>query len=120
MGEHRRFHRVRFTAEIELVHRNIAYKGQLENLSLNGALISFDEGIIVPQNDECDLTVRLAEDALLRLEVKAIYSNFTMIGVKFTRFDAGTRERLYSLMERISNEPARLSKEQQLLEREEG
>jgi c-di-GMP-binding flagellar brake protein YcgR len=117
MLEKRRFHRVRFTAPSELTHNDITYKGQLENISLNGALLSFSDGVIIPQDEECILTVRLeGEDEPLRLVVKVIYSNFTMIGIKFASVDAETRERLYKLMTRLSNEPEKLTQERQLLE----
>ncbi len=119
MLEKRRFHRVRFTAASELTHNAITYKGQLENISLNGALLSFNEGVIVPQDEECIMTVRLdAEDETLRLVVKVIYSNFTMIGIKFASVDADTRERLYNLMARLSSKPEKLTQERQLLARE--
>ena len=118
MLEKRRFHRVRFTAASELAHNDITYKGQLENISLNGALLSFSDGVIVPQDEECILTVCLeGEPPPLRLVVKVIYSNFTMIGLKFASLDAGTRERLYNLMARLSSELEKLTIERQLLDR---
>ena len=120
MHEKRQFHRVRFTAPSELVHSNICYKGQLENISLNGALVSFSDGIVVPQNDECSLSVFLEGDnSVLCLVGQVIYSNFTMIGLKFVSVDAATRERLYNVMAKLSSERAILKYERQLLEREE-
>ena len=119
MFEKRRFHRVRFTAACELTHNDISYKGQLENISLNGALVSFNDGLIVPQDDECILMVYLeGENSPLRLGVRVIYSNFTMIGVKFVLMDAGCRERLNNLVASLSGEPEKLSDELKLLERE--
>jgi c-di-GMP-binding flagellar brake protein YcgR len=117
MLEKRLFHRVRFTAASELTHNNITYKGQLENISLNGALISFSDGVIVPQDEECILTFcPEGENVPLRLMVKTIYSNFTIIGIKFSSVDTETLERLYNLMVRLSNEPEKLPLEWQLLE----
>ena len=120
MHEKRQFHRVRFTAPSELVNNNICYKGQLENISLNGALVSFSDGIVVPQNDECILSVFLEGDnSILRLVGLVIYSNFTMIGLKFVSGDAATRERLCNIMARLSSERGILKYERQLLAREE-
>jgi c-di-GMP-binding flagellar brake protein YcgR len=119
MLEKRRFHRVRFTATSEMIHNNITYKGQLENISLNGALLSFSDGVVVPQDDECILTVFLeGENTPLRMVVQVIYSNFTMIGIKFASIDAETRERLYNLLARLSSDANKLTYERQLLERE--
>ena len=117
MLEKRRFHRVRFTAASELTHNDITYKGQLENISLNGALLSFSDGVIVPQDEECILTFcPEGESVPLRLMVKTIYSNFTIIGIIFASVDSETLERLYKMMERLSNEPGKLPLERQLLE----
>jgi hypothetical protein len=119
MYEKRRFHRVRFTTASELIHNDIIYKGQLENISLNGALLSFGDGVVIPQDEECFVTVRLEdEEDPLRLVVKVIYSNFTMIGIKFALVDDVTRARLYKLMAGLSNDPEKLSKERQQLEKE--
>jgi c-di-GMP-binding flagellar brake protein YcgR len=118
MLDKRRFHRVRFTAASELTHKDITYKGQLENISLNGALLSFSDGVIVPEDEECTLTVCLkGENDPLRLVVKVVYSNFTMIGLKFDSLDTGPRERLYNLMARLSNELEKLTQERKLLGR---
>jgi c-di-GMP-binding flagellar brake protein YcgR len=119
MIEKRRFQRIRFTAASDLTHNNISYKGQLENISLNGALLSFNDGLIVPQDDECILIVYLkGENIPLRLTVRVIYSNFTMIGVKFESMDAGTRERVNDLVAALSVEPEKLKDELKLLDRE--
>ncbi len=119
MLEKRRFHRVRFTAACELTHNRISYKGQVENISLNGALVSFNEGLIVPQDDECLLRICLVGDNVpLELAARVIYSNFTMVGVKFSPMDSVTVERLYKLVASLSRETEKLSDELKLLERE--
>ncbi len=116
MIEKRRFHRVRFMAKSELNHNGIVYKGQLENLSLNGALVSFNDGIIVPQGEECTLTVYLeGEHSNLRFEVEVIHSSFTMVGMKFVPSDADTKARLYKLMGKVTAEPDKLRDELQRL-----
>lgn len=112
MIERRRFQRIRFTALCELIHNRISYKGRLENISLNGALVSSNEGLIVPQDDECILTFSLTGEAdPLRMVVTVIYSNFTMIGIKFVSMDAETRERLINLVTALSGEPERITDE---------
>jgi hypothetical protein len=106
MNEKREFHRVRFRAKCELTHNEITYHGQLENISLNGALISFNDGVVVPEEEECILTIHLDdEETPLRVAVEVKHSNFTMIGIKFfTCNEKMAQERLFNLMERLSAE----------------
>ncbi len=119
MFEKRRFLRIRFTAACELTHNDLSYEGQVENISLNGALVSFNDGVIVPQDDECALAVFLKGDNdPLQMRVKVIYSNFTMIGVKFALMDVVMRERLNNLVVSLSGEPDRIREELRLLARE--
>jgi hypothetical protein len=102
-----------------LTHNNINYPGQLANISVNGALISLNDGVVIPKDDSCDLTVYLEdENTPLRLLIEVIYSNFTMIGVKFTKKDAEMQERLHNLIERLTTGQENLVKEQQLYCRE--
>ncbi|HEX9022349.1 MAG TPA: PilZ domain-containing protein [Geobacteraceae bacterium] len=120
MLEKRRFHRVRFKSACEMIHNTISYRGQLENISLNGALVSFSDGVIVPQDDECLLKLYLeGERGDLQMTVKVIYANFTMVGVKFSSMDGGSRERLIRLVAALSDDPAKVAQEQKLLESEE-
>jgi len=105
MNEKREFHRVRFRAKSELTHNELTYQGQLENISLNGALISFDDGIVVPEGEKCILTIHLDdEETPLRVAVDVKHSNFTMIGIRFNACDEIARKRLCKLMERLSAE----------------
>jgi c-di-GMP-binding flagellar brake protein YcgR len=116
MIENRRFHRVRCTANSALAHDGMTYRGQLENISLSGALVSFGEGIIIPQGGECILTVYLeGEDIPLRFMVEVMHSSFTMAGIKFVSFDTDMKMRLYKLMESVTSEPGKLRDELQLL-----
>lgn len=117
MIEKRRFHRVRYTAKCLLVHGEMAYGGQVENISLNGALLSFSGGIVIPQGEKCSLEVDVDEgEGPLSLLVEVVHASFMMAGIRFVSFDADTKVCLYMLMERISPEPARLEKELELLE----
>ena len=112
MIEKRRFHRIRFTAPSELNHNQVSYKGRLENISLNGALVSFNEGVIVPPDEKCILSFNVQGDEdPFRMVVRVIYCNFTMIGVKFISMDTVTRERLNNLVAALSGEYARISDE---------
>src|SRR5208282_4137874 len=119
MIEKRQFQRVRFRAKSELTHNEITYQGQLENISLNGALISFNDGVVVPHEDECILTIYLEdEETPLRVGVEVIHSNFTMIGIKFNTCDDMSWERLCNLMERLTAEADKTDNDRQYFYRE--
>jgi len=103
MNEMRQFQRIRFNAKCSLTHNNITYLGQLENISANGALISFNDGVVIPMDESCSLTIYVEdEETQLRLVVEVIHSNFTMIGIKFTLKDAEMQEHLHKLIERLT------------------
>lgn len=116
MNERRRFHRVGFTAKSELRHLDTIYRGQLKNISLNGALIRFDEGIIVPIGCEYSLSIYLeGEDTPLRLIAEVICATCALAGVKFLYYEPETETRLYRLLERVSTEPDKLKGELKLI-----
>jgi hypothetical protein len=95
MKEKRRSQRVRFDAKCSLTHSNIIYLGQVVNISLNGALISFNDGLVIPSGERCTLAIYLnGEETQFRAEVEVVHSNFTMIGIKFNILDHSARELL--------------------------
>ena len=119
MNQKRHFIRVRFKAKCSLTHNKTNYPGQLENISINGALISLNDGIVIPRDDICSLTVYLEdENTPLHLVIEVMYCKFTMIGVKFTKKNAETRKRLEDLIDRLTTEQENLVKEQRLYCRE--
>jgi hypothetical protein len=110
--EKRNFHRVRYAARCTLTHNGITYHGRTENISLNGALISFTDGIIVPKGDECAVLVFLEDqDVPLKLTVEVVYSFYTMVGTRFKAVDLDATGRLFALIETVTGEPDKLKEE---------
>ena len=119
MNEKRRFRRVRYSAKCSLTHNNITYLGQLENISSNGALISFNDGIIIPKDDRCNLSIYIEEQAApLRMEIEVIHSNFTMLGVRFAIDENLVKDTLENLLESLATGKDNSVNEQQLFCRE--
>jgi hypothetical protein len=115
MNEKRRFSRVRYNAKCSLTHNNITYMGQLENISSNGALISFNDGIVIPNYDRCNLNIYIEDQsAPLRIEIEVIYSNFTMLGVRFANDEKLVKDALGNLLERLTSGKDNSVNEQQL------
>lgn len=119
MGERRRFHRIRFKANSTLVHEKTAYHVQLENLSLNGALLSLADSATFPLGDECSLSFSLGnENSPLRFTAKVIYSNFALLGIEFVSYGADTSILLQDLLRRLTSERKSLRDEVRLVCRE--
>ena len=112
MIENRLFHRVRFAAKAILTHDNAASEGDLENISLNGAMLSFNNPPLLLPEDECSLAITLDDDLPpMQFAVEIVHCGHTMIGLKFIAMEAETRERLCKLMERVTSEPEKLKGE---------
>ncbi|GFO58457.1 hypothetical protein GMST_07820 [Geomonas silvestris] len=115
MNEQRKFHRVRMTETCSLSYQSTLYHGQLDNISLNGAVVSFTEPVSVPVGAICLLTVYLKETAPLRLNIEVIHSNNAMIGMRFVPLDEAGQHQLVDLVQRFSTEPEKLASELDIL-----
>jgi hypothetical protein len=114
--EHRRFHRIKFTALSDLVHHSMTYRARLENISLRGAMISADECIMIPPGERCTLAILLEEGVPpLVLTVEVVHSFYSMVGVRFVSFAGDAEIRLFQLLKGISSEPDQLRHEWQVI-----
>jgi PilZ domain len=91
---------------------NVTHEGRLENLSLNGALVSFKGSILVRPGNRGTFTLYVdGIDVPIMFEVEVMHSGFSMVGVKFLDMDAAMKVRLAELMERLTSEPDKLREE---------
>jgi c-di-GMP-binding flagellar brake protein YcgR len=105
MVERRKFQRVRLTAKCMLSHHDDIYRGQLENISLNGALVRFERAVIVPVG-QYDLTVYLeGDDTPLQLIVKIVCATNLLTGIRFVSCEADSETRLSQLVEKLTLGP---------------
>ena len=112
--EHRRFHRVKFNALGDLHRQDTNYRVRLENLSMQGALLSSDECILIPEGDFCTLSIRLdGEDSLLVLTVEVMHSFFSMLGVRFAVFEKDSERHLLELLRKSPGKPEQLEQKWQ-------
>jgi PilZ domain-containing protein len=106
MIEQRKFPRIRFDARCVLHHGDCAYEGKVVNISLGGAMLSLDEGAMIPQEEQCLLRMFTGkEDAPAEIEVSIVYSAFSCIGCRFLAFDEKTHPALYAQIEELSSNP---------------
>lgn len=114
--EQRRFHRVTFSAPSDLTHQSIVYRGRLDNISLRGAMVSANECIMIPPGDSCTLSIRAREAAPpIVLTAQVVHSFFSMVGVKFVAFADDAEQRLYDLLQTITDEPDTLRHEWEVI-----
>ena len=71
MDEKRYFSRINFTARTQIEFNDNIYEGDLLDLSLRGALLSFKDQIPIKMNDHCTLKICLhASDIKLIFEAE--------------------------------------------------
>ena len=106
------FRRVLFTAKSDVKFEDVMFKGQLENISLNGALISFEKDITVNRGDKCFLTIYPEGDSQpIRIIAEVVRFLRNMVGLKFVAIDAETQLRLFELVKRVTTEPEKMNAE---------
>ncbi len=100
MDERRKFVRVKFFAEVEVVYFDNTYQAKLLDLSLKGALIRPTPEIPMGLGNTCDFTIRLAaKDLTLEFKAELIHLNGHHFGLKFLTQDIDTMTHLRRLLE---------------------
>jgi hypothetical protein len=114
MIDKRQFHRVKLSSKTILSSNDSIYQGQLENISMTGALIRLEHGTCLPKGVEYGLTVHVdGENAPLQLDVEVVCVTFALAGIKFVSFKGDSGARLAKLIERFSSEPDVVMAEQE-------
>jgi hypothetical protein len=109
MIDQRQFHRVKLTEKCLLSYQNAIYPGELENISLNGAVISLSDSVSISNGAICLLTVDLKGEASpLQLNVEVIHSNGALLGMRFVPLDEYGQSCLVHLVGKFSCEPDKL------------
>ena len=101
--EKRSFPRVSLAASGMLVYREVCYSARLENISLCGALVSFQEGDCPPisRGERCNLSLdRGWSGAALRLTTRMVHFSSDLACVRFVNLDQDTRLMLRSMIAR--------------------
>ena len=109
--EQRRFHRVTYSAPGELSHHGLTYRIKLQNLSLRGAMLSSNDGLMIPVGDTCTLSLAPEQAPPFVVTIEVVHSFFSMVGVKFVDLADGAETALYELLQKISGEPETLRQE---------
>ena len=105
MIERRKHPRVRLTANSVLRFQDEDYKGQLENISVSGALVKLERSVVLSLGGEYLLTIYIeGGNTLLQLFVEVVCAMPSYTGVKFVSCDTETTNRLEQLVEKLAHE----------------
>jgi len=100
MEERRKFVRVKFLAEAEVVYYENTYQVELLDLSLKGALIRPQGEIPLGLGNICHLKLSLAtKDIALKFKAELLHLNGNKLGLKFITQDIDTMTHLRRLLE---------------------
>ena len=91
MKEMRQFPRLDVPHQIELIYCDRCYRGRLENLSVNGALVQLQDLVEIPTGRGCELRIDLSSEgegsSPLLLGAETIHGAPPLVGMRFTRCD---------------------------------
>jgi len=112
MTSKRRFHRIQLSVKATVHYRENCHEGILGAISLGGAAITFNGSAMIPQGDECIISVALDKNQPpLQLNAVIINSSVYRIGVAFRNMDQDKINELYGLLKNLTNEPEALAKD---------
>ena len=99
MDEKRHFSRIDFKAHSQIEFDNKSYEGNLIDLYLGGALLSFKDQISLKIKDRCTLIICLhSSDIKLIFEAELTHIHKNNMGFKFLSEDIGTMTHLRNLL----------------------
>jgi hypothetical protein len=103
MIERRKHPRVGLTAKSVLRHRDADYKGQLENISISGALVRLEQSIVLSPCGEYILAIYIEEESTpLQLFVEVVCATPSFAGLKFVSCEAEAATRLEQLVRKLA------------------
>lgn len=103
--DRRQFSRIEFDAEVTLVQEGKSFTAQLEDISLNGVLLSTPAEYYIRTDMPCTLSIVLSENALINMQVTLVHSSSTVLGLHCTSIDMESVIHLRRLIEINLNDP---------------
>ena len=97
--ERRQFSRVEFDADVSITQEDNAYSAQLEDISLNGVLITTPEEYEIRTDMPCTVTVSLADGVDIVMQVTLVHSSSKTLGFHCTSIDMDSMTHLRRLVE---------------------
>jgi len=108
----RRFHRIYVSVKAAVHYGDNCHEGIVGAISLGGAAITFNGSAMIPQGDECIVSVVL-DETQPPLQLNAIITNSSVyrIGVAFINMDQDKINILYGLLKKLTDDPETIENE---------
>ncbi|MBC6904012.1 PilZ domain-containing protein [Saccharophagus sp. K07] len=103
--ERRNFSRIPFDGDVRLLQEGKQYQAQLQDISVNGVLISTPADYHLRTDIPCTLQVTLADDVIITMQVTLVHSSSAFLGFHCTSIDMDSMVHLRRLIEINLGEP---------------
>lgn len=103
--ERRQFSRIAFDADATLHQGGAAFPAQLEDISLNGVLVSTPAPCSAHADAPCVLIIKLADNAVIEMRVDLVHSDGSLLGFHCTSIDMDSVIHLRRLIEMNLDDP---------------
>lgn len=97
--DRRKFSRIEFDADVHLTQAGKTSPAQLEDISLNGVLLSTPEDYRLHTDVPCTLNITLADDVAINMQVVLVHSSSRLLGLHCTSIDMESVIHLRRLIE---------------------
>lgn len=110
--DNRRFSRVLFSGPVQLKNADSVYTGQLQDLSLKGALLKLDTATTLQSGQSFQLQFQLNESGVdLFMDVTVAHLHGSSVGVRCIKIDIDSASHLRRLLELNLGDSDLLSRE---------
>jgi hypothetical protein len=104
LNDNRRFHRIKLSARATVHYLDNCHEGILGAISSGGAAINFNGSAMIPQGDECIISVVLDEtQPPLQLNARITNSSVYRIGAAFINMDDDKKNILNGMLKKLTN-----------------
>lgn len=103
--DRRQFSRIEFEANVTLVQEGRSFTAQLEDISLNGVLLSTPAEYHIRTDMPCKLSIALSDNAAINMQVTLVHSSSSFLGLHCTSIDMESIIHLRRLVEVNLDDP---------------
>lgn len=103
--ERRQFSRIPFDADVHLIQEGKEYRAQLQDISLNGVLVTTPSNYHIRTDIPCTMNIWLSDQASIVMQVVLVHSSSSVLGFHCTSIDMDSIVHLRRLIEINLGEP---------------